>query len=154
MTLFSFIIRETQIKSWTEVRLLTYQLCTNPSEIALGRQWERGAHTLPACMPAKLLQLSPILCDPMNCSPPGSSVHGDSPGKNTGVGCCALLQGIFTTRDRIHVSCVSCIGRRLFTASPTWEAPHNAGWCTKWFSPMEGDLATSGKTTEAWPPLT
>ena len=30
------------------------------------------------------------LCDPMNCSSPGSSVHGDSPGKNTGVGCCAL----------------------------------------------------------------
>ena len=27
------------------------------------------------------------LCDPMDCSPPGSSVHGDSPGKNTGVGC-------------------------------------------------------------------
>ena len=25
------------------------------------------------------------LCDPMDCSPPGSSVHGDSPGKNTGV---------------------------------------------------------------------
>ena len=29
------------------------------------------------------------------CSPPGSSVHEDSPGKNTGVGCHALLQGIF-----------------------------------------------------------
>ena len=26
------------------------------------------------------------LCDPMDYSPPGSSVHGDSPGKNTGVG--------------------------------------------------------------------
>ena len=31
----------------------------------------------------------------MDCSPSGSSVHGDSPGKNTGVGCHALLQGIF-----------------------------------------------------------
>ena len=31
------------------------------------------------------------LCDLMDCSPPGSSVHGDSPGKNTGVGCHALL---------------------------------------------------------------
>ena len=35
------------------------------------------------------------LCDSMDCSPPGSSVHGDSPGKNTGVGCQALLHGIF-----------------------------------------------------------
>ena len=34
------------------------------------------------------------LCDLVNCSPPGFSAHGDSPGKNTGVGCHALLQGI------------------------------------------------------------
>ena len=38
-------------------------------------------------------QACPTLCDPMDCSPPGFSVHGDSPGKNTGVGCHALLQG-------------------------------------------------------------
>ena len=40
----------------------------------------------------------PTLCHPMDCSPPGSSVHGDSPGKNSGVGCHALLQGIFPTQ--------------------------------------------------------
>ena len=34
----------------------------------------------------------------MDCSPPGSSVHEDYPGKNTGVGCHALLQGIFPTQ--------------------------------------------------------
>ena len=34
----------------------------------------------------------------MDCSPLGSSVHGDSPGKNTGSGCRALLQGIFPTQ--------------------------------------------------------
>ena len=38
------------------------------------------------------------LWDPMDCSLPGSSVHGDSPGKNTRVGCHALLQGIFPTQ--------------------------------------------------------
>ena len=32
-------------------------------------------------------------CDPMDCSPPGSSVYGDSPGKNIRVGCHALLRG-------------------------------------------------------------
>ena len=40
-------------------------------------------------------QSYPALCEPMDCSSPGSSVHGDSPGKNTGVGCHALLQRIF-----------------------------------------------------------
>ena len=34
----------------------------------------------------------------MNCSPPGSSVHGDFTGTNTGLGCHALLQGIFPTQ--------------------------------------------------------
>ena len=38
------------------------------------------------------------LCDPMGCSLPGSSVHGDSPGKNTGVGSHALFQGILPTQ--------------------------------------------------------
>ena len=49
-------------------------------------------------------QMCPTLCDPMDCSPPGFSVHGDSPGKNTGVGCHALLQGIFPTQDWTQVS--------------------------------------------------
>ena len=34
----------------------------------------------------------------MDCSLPGSPVHGDSPGKNTGVDCHSLLQGIFPTQ--------------------------------------------------------
>ena len=38
------------------------------------------------------------LYDPMDCSLPGSSVHGNSPGKNTRVGFHALLQGIFPTQ--------------------------------------------------------
>ena len=40
-----------------------------------------------------ITQSCAILCDAMDCSPPGSSVHGDSPGETIGVGCHALLQG-------------------------------------------------------------
>ena len=47
-----------------------------------------------------LAQSCLTLCDPKECSPPGSSIHGDSPGKNTGVGCHALFQGIFPTQGR------------------------------------------------------
>ena len=43
-------------------------------------------------------QSYPTLCNPMDCSPPGSSVPGDSLGKNTGVDCHALLQRIFPTQ--------------------------------------------------------
>ena len=45
-----------------------------------------------------VIQLCPTLCDPVDCSPPGSSVHGNSPGKNTGMGCHSFLQGIFPTQ--------------------------------------------------------
>ena len=45
----------------------------------------------------------------------------DSPGRNTGVGCHALLQGVFLTRDWTRVSNVSCTGGS-FTTSATWEA--------------------------------
>ena len=70
----------------------------------------------------------------MDYRPPGSSVHGDSPGKNSGVGCHALLQWIFPTQGLnpgllhckqilyclsyqgspwIHLTCyfISCIGK-------------------------------------------
>ena len=47
---------------------------------------------------AKSLQSCPTLCDSMDGSLPDSSVRGDSPDKNTGVSCHALLQGIFLTQ--------------------------------------------------------
>ena len=39
------------------------------------------------------------LCDPMDCSLPGSSVYGIFLGKGTGVGCHAILQGIFSAQE-------------------------------------------------------
>ena len=54
-----------------------------------------------------------------DCILPGSSVHEDSPGKKARVGCHALLQGIFPTRDRTQVS---CIAGRLFIIWATREA--------------------------------
>ena len=61
-------------------------------------------HTVPifhvdqkeACVVLCLVtQLCPTLCNAMDYSLSGSSIHGDSPGKKTGMGCHALLQGIF-----------------------------------------------------------
>ena len=52
-------------------------------------------------------QLCPILCNPMDCNLPGSSLHGDSPDKNTGVDCHALLHGIFPTQGlNLHLLCL------------------------------------------------
>ena len=54
---------------------------------ALNKSW--------LCVHAQSLQLCPTLCNIMEHSPPGSSVHGNSPGKNTEVGCHFLLQDIY-----------------------------------------------------------
>ena len=55
-------------------------------------------NTITGYLLAQSLQSYLTLCNTMDSSLPGSSVHGDSPGKNTGVGCHALLQGIFPTQ--------------------------------------------------------
>ena len=62
------------------------------------------------------------LCDPMQ--PTRLLCPWNSPGKNTGVGCHSLLQGIFPTQGLnlgfLHCTWVSHIAGRFFT---TWEAP-------------------------------
>ena len=71
---------------------------------------QRGWACRRACLVA---QLCPTLCDPMDCSPPGSSVLGDSPGKNIGLGCHFLLQG---NSSNSHIR-VFCIGRGILPLS-------------------------------------
>ena len=54
-----------------------------------------------------VIQLCLTLCDPMDCSLPGSSICRDSPGKNTRVGCHALLQGnLPDTRSTLRLLCL------------------------------------------------
>ena len=64
-------------------------------EYRLPNSYPRALSLAVLCLVA---QSCPILCDPMDCSPPGSSVHEDSPDKNIGAGCHAFLQGIFPTQ--------------------------------------------------------
>ena len=60
--------------------------------------WTVPCFSVQGLIPSTVSIILSIICDPMDCSPPGSFVHGDSPGKNTGVGCHALLQRIFPTQ--------------------------------------------------------
>ena len=78
-----------------------------------GVLWSMGSQSLTRVSNWTELKSCLTLCYPVDCSPPGSSVHRDSPGKNTGVGCRAFLQGISQPGDRTCVSYVSCIGRQV-----------------------------------------
>ena len=70
------------------------------------------------------------LCDPMNCSLPGSSVHGHSPGKNTRVCCHPLLQGIFPTQGSnaglLHCRWILCHLSHL-------GKPMHPGFLAEWY---------------------
>ena len=46
------------------------------------------------------------LCDLMDCRPARLLCQWDYPGKNTGVGCNFVLQGIFLTQDGTHIWCL------------------------------------------------
>ena len=63
-------------------------------------------HCIPSHGCSCVLQSCLTLCNSMDCSPTDSSVQGDSPGKNTGVGCHALLQGIFPTQGSNPQRCL------------------------------------------------
>ena len=86
-------------------------------------------------------QLCLTLCDHMDCSLPGFSVHGDSPGRDTGVGCHALLQGIFPTQglnpDLLH--CRWILYHLNHQESPLWDntckefnTASGCNKCNKW----------------------
>ena len=80
-------------------------------------------------MQAKLLQSCLTLCDPMDCSPPGSSVHRVLQEKYwSGLPCPP-------PEDQTHVSCVSCvscIAGRFFTSEPQGK-PNRSRNLTKLF---------------------
>ena len=101
-------------------------------------------------------QLCPILCDPMDYSPPCFSVHGDSPGQNTGVGCQALLQGIFPTQGS-NTGLPHC--RQILYCLSHQESPRilewvaypfstESSWPRNWTGCIAGGFFTSWATRE------
>ena len=64
-----------------------------------------------------------ILCCPMECSLPGSSVHGISQARIPEWVALSYSRGSSRPKDRTHISCVSFISRRILYHSATWETP-------------------------------
>ena len=68
------------------------------------------------CIHAKLLQSCTILCNLMDCSPPGSSVHGILQARILEWVAIPFSRGSSQPRDR---TCIFCIVGRFFTAEPS-----------------------------------
>ena len=76
-------------------------------------------------MQAQSLQSCLFLCDPMDCSPPGFSVHRIIQARILERVAISYSRGPSQPRDQTQVSHGSCIGRRILYHWATWEAPFN-----------------------------
>ena len=98
----------------------------------------------------------PTLCDSMDCSPPGTSVHGDSPGYWSG---CHALQGIFpmegSNTDLPHCRQILChlrnLGNPRILEWVTYPFSRESSWLRNptWISCIVGEFFTSWAATEA-----
>ena len=117
-------------------------------------------------MHSKSRYLSSTLCDPVDCSPPGSSAHGivlarvlervavPSPGSSArGIVRARVLErvavpspGISPPREGAQV----CIGRRFFTTDATGEAHPSSGWCQTLHIFSVSSFLPSSSSTYLW----
>ena len=68
------------------------------------------------------------LCDPMDCSLPGSSVHGSFQARILEWVAISYSKGSSWPKDRTHVSCISCTGRQVLYHCSTWAPIWSPGW--------------------------
>ena len=75
-----------------------------------------------ACMHAKSLQSCLTLCDPVDCNPVGSSVHGILQARILEWVAMPSSRGTFLTRIKPASLRFPALAGRFFTTSTTWEA--------------------------------
>ena len=85
------------------------------------RMFHWAFDVLCVCMWAEFLSCVP-LCHPMDCSPPGSYVHGISQAKVLKWVAISFSRGSSRLRDGTHISCISFIDRRILYPWATREA--------------------------------
>ena len=99
------------------------------------------------CM-CSITQLCLSLCDPMDCSLPGSSVHGISQVRIQEWVAISFFKGFSQPRNRTYISCISCIGRWLLYHCTTWEAKIYYHISFKWLNLPKSNLHTFFKKPE------
>ena len=105
--------------SWTScLNSLSFSLFTYA--IAISRITNASRHKVIVSEEVLVAQSCPTLCDPMDCSPPGSSVHEIFQARILEWVAISFCRGFSQLRDRTQVSCTA---GRFFTHWATREAP-------------------------------
>ena len=105
--------------------------------------WQAMRAQLLRCGGCSLVsKLCLTLRDPMDCSPPGSSVHGIFQARILEWVTIFFSRGSFRPRDR---TCDSCIGRQILYHQATWGV--HSGWYTELIQPHTRDGSETGQTS-------
>ena len=113
-------LQSIESQSWTRLKQLRERVLSSEESVVIWTIYthtykytslKMGIHTV--CVPAKSLQSCLTLCDPMDRSPPGSSVHGISQAGILEWGAISSSRGSSWARDRTLISGISCPGSRV-----------------------------------------
>ena len=92
------------------------------------RWWPQSLASRISQLPVIITQSCPTLCDPMHCSPPGSSVYGIVQSRILDWIAIPFSRGSSWPRDRTCISWASCMVGGFFTFWVTGEVQEVAGW--------------------------
>ena len=99
-----------------------------------------------------MLQSLSQLCNPMDYSLPGCSVHGNSQARILEWVTISYSRAPSQPRGQTHISCASCLGRRVLYQCATWEAHPAQSKCPGRVcsGPSRDNRRVSEKDTNAW----
>ena len=93
-------------------------------------------------------ELCLILCDPRDCSPPSSSVHGIFQSRMLEWVAISFSRGFSQPRDQTRISCVSCIDRQILYHCITGSQQHYLPIAKPWKQPK--CASTEGWIKKMW----
>ena len=90
------------------------------------------------------------LCDPMDCRPPDSSVHGISQARMLEWVAMPSSRASFWSRDQPRISCISCISRRFLYHWEALPSPYSPPNFSRFFCWWRIDLRRGWRRREVW----
>ena len=112
---FETFIMTSHVVSFCDYSILLQKLSTLHPICTHSKPYTQGG-----CV---LSQSYPTLSNPTGCTPPGPSVRGIFRARTLERVAISFFKGCFWPKDRIHISCIFCIGRQILYWCATWEAP-------------------------------
>ena len=92
-------------------------------------EWYNSVYLIGCVCACSVIKSCPAFCDPMDCSLPGSSVHGICQARTLEWVAISSTRGSSQPRDLTRVS---SIGRQILYHWTSWEAPHWVAVLIKW----------------------